>query len=668
MVVRYCTFLFLTLLLNIGAQAQNHLEVLDWQGELTWHKHLVQQMHRQYNHREKEVNAVFQSKKDAKEYQRKIRERYRQIVGGFPSSSPLHAQVNGTIQQGSYHIEKIVYESFSNHHVTANLYIPAGKGPFPAILLFCGHERAAKATPSYQRMAILLAKHGFVTLVIDPISQAERFQLTDPKGKPITRGGTTEHTLLNAGSNLVGTNVMNYQYWDNKRGLDYLLTRPEVDSARIGAIGNSGGGTMATYFSSLNDKVKATAVASWYSTRERSLEILGPQDGCQWIPFEGRERLEINDLLLMNAPIPTLALAGKYDFVDYAGTREAFIEIKKFYSALNEPGQVKLFSWADGHGISKPKREVAVEWFRRWFYNDSSEIQEGEIPVLPEEQLQVTETGQINSSFENEYTIQQRNIDLANELKSEREVFQNTHSTAEFKVKMQSLIGFERNNSPVHPEFVGSVQQDGYLWQKVILRKGSRLPVPALVLYPPKLESSGKTVVWFSEGGKGSVAEDPKHWKASADAGDAVILADQRGMGETEDPARFNDAKYFDSQYRNDMISLHIGKPVVGQRTLDVMTVLDFVRQDEALGTEEIEIYATGLAGSPALHAAVLDGGIDRLVLSNTLRSYLEILENPTMKNSYGYVVPNALKYYDLPDLIELLGAGKVKYASDGMK
>src|SRR5699024_3394363 len=161
------------------------------------------------------------------------------------------------------------------------------------------------------------AKHGFVVLVIDPISQGERFQLTDEHGEPATRGGTTEHTLLNAGSNLVGTNIVNYEYWDNKQGLEYLMSRSEVDTNRIGVLGNSGGGTMTTYFMALNDTPQAAVVCSYVTKRERAIEVLGPQDGCQWIPYEGREHLGIAEFLLMNAPATTLTLAGKYDVVGY---------------------------------------------------------------------------------------------------------------------------------------------------------------------------------------------------------------------------------------------------------------------------------------------------------------------------------------------------------------
>ncbi len=240
--------------------------------------------------------------------------------------------------------EKLVYESFRGHHVTANLYIPNGKGPFPAALLFCGHEDLAKATASYQQTAILFAKNGFVVLVIDPVSQSERYQLTDAQGKPLTRGGTTEHTLLNANSNLLGTSTPAYQLLDNSRGLDYLLTRKEVDTARIGCLGNSGGAIQAIYFAAFDKRVKITAACSYLATRERTLEISGAADRmCTDTGREGKLQLEMSDLLIAAAPKPLLVLAGRYDFIDYTGTEEAYKELKKVYTSLGQPNKVSLF-------------------------------------------------------------------------------------------------------------------------------------------------------------------------------------------------------------------------------------------------------------------------------------------------------------------------------------
>jgi len=655
-------FIGLFLLLSSRSVAQQSYEVLDWSSQVSWHKHLIQQMHEQYRQRDKDMGQALTSKGAAETYRQKIRKDYVSIKGSFPPEAPLNAEVTGTIRHDDYRIEKVLYESFPNHHVTANLYVPEGEGPFPAALLFCGHEREAKATASYQKTAILLAKHGFVVLVIDPISQGERFQLTDEHGEPATRGGTTEHTLLNAGSNLVGTNIVNYEYWDNKQGLEYLMSRSEVDTNRIGVLGNSGGGTMTTYFMALNDTPQAAVVCSYVTKRERAIEVLGPQDGCQWIPYEGREHLEIADFLLMNAPVPTLTLAGKYDFVDYVGVERTMREMQNYYATLEHPEEVKLFSWSDGHGISKPKREAAVEWFNRWFYEDSSAVEEGNLAVHTEEQLQVTEAGQVNSKFEDEYTIQRRNIDLANQLKSERQAFQQGHSREEFLEKVASLIGFEDNPHKVTAEHVDTSRWKGHRMMTMILRRKGEVPIPVIALQPAMDQQTEAVQLWVSEEGKKHlINQRGDELEQALKSGETFLLADLRGTGELEDPEEFNASKYHDSQYRNDQISLHIGKPVIGQRVQDIITILDFIEAE--LPEKNItKVDAQGFTASPALHAAVLTSQVDQLKLSDTIQSYREILKQPIRQNSYAYVVPNALKFYDLPDLVDFINPEKVTY------
>lgn len=642
-----------------SAGAQDSLDVLDWKSEYTWNKHLIEELHRQYDERARTFEAATTSEGGAAAYRADIQRRYRAITGSFPEMSPLNAEVTGTIERGGYRIEKLVYEGFRDHHVTANLYVPEGEGPFPGVLLFCGHEREAKATPSYQRTAILFAQHGFVVLVIDPISQAERFQLTEASGEPLTRGGTTEHTLLGASSNLVGTSVVNYEYWDNKRGLDYLRTRPEVDTSRIGAVGNSGGATMTMYFAALNDAIDVAAPASYISTRRRSLEVLGPQDACQWIPYEGRQRLETTDFLLMKAPIATLTLAGQYDFVDFVGTKRAQDEFGRFYSALGQPAKTRLFVWKDGHGISKPKREEAVQWFRRWFYDDPAPVEEGDLPVLSEEELQVTASGQVNAEYADEYTIQQRNLDLAEAMQARRAELYRTSSRSAYRQLIDSLIAAgveERGETLV--EVVGTVEVDGHTLEKVILRREGQVPVPALVRFPEATATG--TVLWLDHEGKRQALESGALGELEPQVG--VVIADVRGVGETTDPARFNPEKYYNSEYRNDQLSLHIGRPVVGQRVNDIVTLLDFVDGDERLTAGNVEVRASGLVASPALHAAVLDERIDALRLSDTVRSYTDILKHPEGKGWYAYVVPGALQYYDLPDLVRFIGADRVAY------
>ncbi|RZL28422.1 MAG: hypothetical protein EOO96_20905, partial [Pedobacter sp.] len=206
----FCFFQFA----SFFAFAQKQFNVLGWKADVSVNTYLLQQMQSQYNERKITFNKALASKPSTQTYIQTVRIKFKELVGNLPDKADLTAEITGTIHKDNYRIEKVIYQSFKNHHVTANLYIPNGKGKFPAVLLFCGHEDSAKATESYQKTAILFAKHGFVVFVIDPISQSERVQLTDKDGKALTRGSTTEHTLLNLSSNLLGTSAAAYELFD----------------------------------------------------------------------------------------------------------------------------------------------------------------------------------------------------------------------------------------------------------------------------------------------------------------------------------------------------------------------------------------------------------------------------------------------------------------------
>ena len=143
---------------------------------------------------------------------------------------------------------------------------------------------------------------------------------------------------MNADAALLGQTTPGEEFWDNARGLDYLLTRPEVDTARLGCLGNSGGATQAATFMALEPRMKVAALCSYVASGEKNLELTGPADGCVQLPGAGRARLDIADWPIMFAPKPLLILAGRYDFVDYTRIKAATAETP---SHLPRPGQAR---------------------------------------------------------------------------------------------------------------------------------------------------------------------------------------------------------------------------------------------------------------------------------------------------------------------------------------
>jgi hypothetical protein len=164
--------------------------------------------------------------------------------------------------------------------------------------------------------------------------------------------------------------------------------------------------------------------------------------------------------------------------------------------------------------------------------------------------------------------------------------------------------------------------------------------------------------------------------------GTAVLLADLRGLGETTDPAAFNDPKYYNQEYRTTQLALHLGHPLLAQRVADVQTLLGFLRNDSRLQALPILLRADGRAALVALHAAVLSPRlskkpfttahdapqppgtapvwvpqIEQVQVSGKPLSFQYFLENPAAKDAYSDVLPGVLRYYDVPDLRRALGS-----------
>jgi cephalosporin-C deacetylase-like acetyl esterase len=457
------------------AHAQVNAAALPWKNNTAYNSYLMRTVHQQYADRLTEVAEAVTSKKAMLRYQQTRRARYRSILGDFPAKTALNAHVVGTSPQRGFRVERIVFESTPHRYVTANLYLPEGKGPFPVALSLAGHGMSGKAGD--QRVGTLFAQHGIALFAVDPLGQGERLELTDRSGNPLTRGATTEHTLLNAGANLVGTSVAAYEYWDNTRAIDYLEARPELDKNNIACIGSSGGGTQTTYLIALDERIKAAVVCSYVSRRERVLELSGPSDGCQHIPYEGREHLEISDFLTLFAPKPLLIMAGYYDFVDYWGATQAYDELKKVYHVFGADKQVSLFSAESGHGMPQPKREAAITWFRTWLAHNPTPVQEGPFTPIPEKELLCTTTGQLTTAYPDAVSLPAYTAALSQRYAAQRTAFLK-QDNASVNKQVLALLGITMPQAKTRVEATGSLAARTYSLSKYQLLRTGQMPVP----------------------------------------------------------------------------------------------------------------------------------------------------------------------------------------------
>ena len=202
--------------------------------------------------RAEEIGGI-KTRSEAERRQQVVREKLLRLIGGLPTvHGPLNSRAMGVLKHEDYRIEKVVYESLPGFYVTATVYVPAGAGPFPAVLIPMGHYASGKGGRPSDRggaRAQGLRRHAVRS---DRAGRAAAVSTIRTRAARRSAAATDEHSHANGQTLLIGDSVARYRIWDGIRGIDYLVSRKDVDAERIGCMGCSGGGTLTSYISALD--------------------------------------------------------------------------------------------------------------------------------------------------------------------------------------------------------------------------------------------------------------------------------------------------------------------------------------------------------------------------------------------------------------------------------
>jgi len=414
------------------------------------------------------------------------------------------------------------------------------------------------------------------------------------------------------------------------RALDYLLSRKEVDAKRVGCTGNSGGGTLTTYLSALDDRIQAAAPSCYITSWERLLDALGPQDGEQNFPYWLSNGLDFPDFLYAFAPKPFLVLSAIRDFFPIDGARSTFAEAHKLYDNLS------MFEADDGHGYTAPRRAAAYRFFGRWLKGGEDNEPETDLPVSTAEELFCSRTGQISTSLDGEdvFSLNRRRVE---ESKARRPAFSRDMA--------QEVIHLQRLRGKVAVKRYGEVARPGYRIEKLMYETEPGILIPGL-LFTPEGGPPKKPAILVADG-KGKTAslarieEFVRH-------GSVALSIDARGLGEGRDETReiFGD-------FTHSMTALLAGKTMVGMRVADILRGIDLLGERADVDAQRISAFGKGLGAVPMLYAAALDPRIGEVTLEEMLLSYQSMVDRRIHQQMFEHVVPGVLRYFDLPDLVK---------------
>src|SRR3954447_26600562 len=366
--------------------------------------------------RRKHVIDAISTRQGVLDRQRSVVAELWKMLGGPLDRTPLNPRVTGTVERPGYRIEKLTFESRPRLFVTANLYLPAGTGRRPAILAPLGHSENGKAWPSYQKLFSNLARKGYVVLAYDPFGQGERIEYPGerPGESAIPDGGTGEHEYAGRRLILLGANFGLFRAWDGIRGIDYLLTRPEVDPERIGCCGQSGGATLTQFLAALDSRIRVAVVSEGNTENLAQADVEPPgsaDDAEQNIVPALARGIDRADLLYAFAPKPLLVLitlhdAGHTYSPEYVGgSVESIDEYKRACELLGARDRASLQATTVQHGYVYEMRRATYGWFNRWFEINDADDGETPQPVEPDATLFVTPTGFVTTSFGGETAL-----------------------------------------------------------------------------------------------------------------------------------------------------------------------------------------------------------------------------------------------------------------------
>ena len=611
------------------------------------------------------TTAGFQARKQY------VRERVLASLGSLPERTPLNVRAIGTLERQDYRIEKLIFESQPRFYVPAHLYLPKrGTPPYPAVLFPLGHEFDTKARPLWQLFLGTLATRGYVVLTYDPVGQGERIQLYDPDwGESKVFRSNTEHTILGIQCLLIGDNLARYSVWDGMRGLDYLLTRSEVDAKRIACTGNSGGGNMTAFLAALDDRIQVAAPSCWINSWQSLLDTIGQQDAEQVLIPSLQDGLDHPDFIYAFAPKPYLILSAIRDFFAIKGVRETYDEAKRIYTILGVQELLQKAEADAGHDYSKPLRMAAYRWFGRWLKGAEDTAPEVDLPVATEEEMRCTASGQVETSLGGE-TVRTLNQKRVEALGRKLPVLTSPSDVSSFRERTREHLGRLLNQGPfplreqrsLKTRSYGHIARSGYRVEKLTYESEPGILIPALLFVPEAQPARKPGVVYVDGRGKSAAARSGQDLEQLANAGFVVLAIDARGMGETEvlENEQANDVRPYFGDYDSAMTALVVGRPLVGMRALDISRAVDLLEAREDVDPERILAFGRGNGAASVLYAAAFDERLKKIVLERMLVSYQTIVDQKIHRQVFETVVPSALRFYDLPDLVAALAPREV--------
>jgi hypothetical protein len=584
------------------------------------------------------------------EYRRQLQE----MLGlwPMPERTDLKPVVTGCITNDEFVVEKIYFQASPGLYCTANLYLPKNlKPPAPAILYECGHWSAKTNGISYgnkgiyQRDGAWYARNGYVCLVLDTLLAGEVQGI---------HTGTRDHGLWWWNSR--GYTPAGVEAWFGIRALDYLCTRPEVDTNRFGITGHSGGGAYSWMVTALDDRIKVAApLAGMADVQSHILDgVMDSSCDCNF--FINIYRWDFPQVAALAAPRPLLIGGTDRDpLFRLPSTLRIYEKIRHIYSLYGDTNQLGLVL-APGPHDETPELQLGVmRWFNRYLKGEETPVETAAKRFFSPEQLKVFETLPTNAINTN---IAETFVPMA---KPEKKSAGELRSALREKV----FAGWPDEGKPPEPKRVFSVERDGvrfsawdftsqhdvqlrlYLLENATAKPTERVELNVLNqsgwtnwLAAVSTKFGSELAGELAANGGGALQRTAADQPVSPAGPVALAFFAPRGVGLTA----WSGGETRLTKIRRRFMLL--GQTLDGMRVWDIRCAVQALHSVPGMNVAKIELQAEGTMAVNALYAALFEPGVHKLDLANLPKSHRE-----------GPDYLNVLKITDIPQVAEAVGA-----------
>ena len=611
----------------------------------------------------------------------------------MPTKTPLNPVIHGKTDMGDYTVEKVYFESFPGFYVTGSLFRPKKiDGKAPGLLHPHGHwangrfhdkgldavrqeikigaEKYEDSGRNHlQARAVGAARLGCIVFQYDMLGYADSQQLSFDlvhrfgKQRPEFNGPENFgfYSPL-AESHL--ESVMGLQTWNSIRAVDFLLTLPDVDPQRIGISGASGGGTQTFMLAAVDDRVALAFPAVMVST--------AMQGGCT---CENASVLRVDtgniEFAALFAPKP-LGLTAADDWTKEMRTK-GFPELKAHYTLMGKPENVMLVDRTEfGHNYNLVSRLAYYEWLNTHFkLGHESPIEEKDFTRLDADKLTVWDAEHPKPAGGDEF---------------ERKLAKHWHDDAQKQLAaiapkdaaslqkfrevagggIDAILG-RRLPGKDEIEWVNlkeSPAGNAIRFLGTLKNKARGEEVPVLFFLPNNWDR--RVVIWLSVKGKSGLVKDDGAPTAEVqkllDAGVSVcgvdllfqgeFLADGKPVTKNRKVANGREFAGYTFGYNHTLLA---------QRAHDVLSVVGYIKHDDAHSAEEINLIALdGTGPIAAVALAQCDGAVANAAIDTQGFRFASV--GDYLDPSF---LPGGAKYGDLPGILALAAPTKISLSGE---